>query len=95
MKTLPTLETKIKEIAERKLENDINNLHMILYGSEDDDKYFKLIKGVSIAIEVSDGKMIHPYLCQLFQSAPVIDAIKEQRLPEYIEREIESILKKS
>jgi hypothetical protein len=90
---LPTLEEKIKQIAGQKLDNDIANLHMIIYGEQDKpDPWFKLLNNVNIKVERSDGVHINVNLSAIFDNAVIKEAIREIRLPEYIEREIELVI---
>lgn len=90
---LPTLEERIKQIAGQKLDNDIADLHMTIYGEEGKpDPWFKLLKDVKIKVERSDGVHVTVNLSAIFDNAVIKEAIREMRLPEYIEREIELVI---
>ena len=94
--TLPTLENKIKELASMKIENKIADLHSVVYGSERDDAFFQLLKGIKIRVLVNDEDLQKTIdLSVLFDDIFIRTIIKEARMAEYIEMEIEKILKKA
>lgn len=92
MSKLINLQERIESIAMSKLEKDIEE------ASGDFRAFIASQKGlfrtgISVKI-VDDDKKYYPYLSQLFDCEPIRNMIIANNLPDYIDREIEAILKK-
>jgi hypothetical protein len=93
MATITNLQERIEEIAMSKLEADIKDASKNLNNFLSSQKgLFRT--GISIKIMGEDDKYVYPYLSQLFDCSPVRDQIVKFNLPEYINKEINSILEK-
>ena len=93
---LPTLEKRIKELARQKIKADIVDLHDLIYGKAGmPDPFFKLLKGVTIRVRLGEDDVERTIdLPLLFSDEAIKNRIIEERLPEYVKKEIEEILEK-
>jgi hypothetical protein len=93
METITNLQDRIESIAMQKLEADIQ------VASENLSNFLASQKGlfrtgISITVMDKGDTKIYPYLSQLFNCTPIRDQLIKFNLPEYIDREINSILNK-
>lgn len=92
MKILPTLEETILNQAKANLNRDIkdasDNLSNFLASQKG---LFRT--GMSIVLMTEDDKKIYPYLSQLFDCDVIKNKIIEYNLSDYVQREIDLILK--
>ena len=94
MKTVPTLEAEIAKRAEKKLENDLGKLNNIFRGYDNDNFVPDMLKDVKIIVKVSDDTVTDIRLTELIKTGFIATLIKAERRPEYIKREIDSLLSK-